>query len=80
MSREAPTKDTRDEGYLFWIAWLQHNGASAFANFDANGVFRPVTLVSTCETIKETVGNTPASAFITGFTNVLTDAGICGLH
>src|SRR3954449_4870075 len=78
--REAPTKDTRDEGYLFWIAWLQHNGASAFANSDANGVFRPVTLVSTCETIKETVGNTPASAFITGFTNVLTDAGICGLH
>jgi phospholipid/cholesterol/gamma-HCH transport system substrate-binding protein len=78
--REGPTKDTRDEGYLFWIAWLQHNGASAFANSDANGVFRPVTLVSTCETIKETVGNTPASAFVTGFTNVLTDAGICGLH
>jgi phospholipid/cholesterol/gamma-HCH transport system substrate-binding protein len=78
--REDPTKDTREEGYLFWIAWLQHNGASAFANSDANGVFRPVTLISTCETLKETVANTPASAFVTGFTNVLTDAGICGLH
>jgi len=78
--REDPTKDTRDEGYLFWLAWLQHNGASAFANADANGTFRPVTLVSTCETIKDSVANTPAAAFITGFTNVLTDAGVCGAH
>ncbi|HEY3190722.1 MAG TPA: MlaD family protein [Solirubrobacteraceae bacterium] len=78
--REDPTNRDRQEGYLFWAAWLSHNGASLFANSDANGVFRPVALVSTCETVKESLAETPAAAFITGFTNVLTDAGICGLH
>ncbi|HEY3020710.1 MAG TPA: MlaD family protein [Solirubrobacteraceae bacterium] len=78
--REDLTKANREEGYLFWIAWLDHNGASAFANADANGTFRPVTLVGTCETLKETVAATPLAAFITGFTNVMTDAGVCGAH
>ena len=78
--REDPTKASREEGYLFWIAWLGHNGGSAFANADANGTFRPVTLVSTCETIKDSVATTPLNAFITGFTNVVEPTGICGLH
>ncbi|TML99990.1 MAG: MCE family protein [Actinobacteria bacterium] len=78
--REDPSKANRDEGYLFWLAWLNHNGASAFSNSDANGTFRPVTLVSTCETLKESVAETPLAAFITGFTNVMTDAGVCGAH
>ena len=38
--REDPSKDGREEGYLFWIAWLQHNGASLFSTSDANGPFR----------------------------------------
>jgi phospholipid/cholesterol/gamma-HCH transport system substrate-binding protein len=78
--REDPTKAERQEGYLFWLAWLQHNGGSLFANADANGVFRPVALVSTCETIKESVAETPAAAFVTGFTNVLTATGVCAAH
>ena len=31
--REDPSKDSREEGYLFWIAWLQHNGAALFSTF-----------------------------------------------
>ena len=39
--REDPSKDGREEGYLFWIAWLQHNGASLFSTSDANGPVPP---------------------------------------
>ena len=42
--REGPSKAGREEGYLFWLAWLQHNGAALFSTSDANGAFRPVTL------------------------------------
>ena len=45
---EPPDKAGRDEGYLFWLAWLQHNGAALFSTSDANGPFRPVTLGGTC--------------------------------
>jgi phospholipid/cholesterol/gamma-HCH transport system substrate-binding protein len=79
--REDPSKGpNREEGYLYWIAWASHNALSLFSTSDANGLFRPVALVSTCETVRESVAGTDASAFINGFTGVLTDAGICKLH
>jgi len=79
---EPPTKTDRQEGYLFWIAWLQHNGDSAFGNSDANGTFRPVSLVSTCETLKESFPQTQQNpaAFLFGFLSALTDPTVCGLH
>ena len=39
--REDPGKDGREEGYLFWLAWLQHNGAALFSTSDANGPVPP---------------------------------------
>jgi phospholipid/cholesterol/gamma-HCH transport system substrate-binding protein len=78
--REEPTKASRQEGYLFWLAWLGHNGAALFSTADANGVFRPVSLVGTCGSIQKTVADTPADAFITGFLNVIQPTGLCGLH
>ena len=30
--REGPEVAGRDEGFLFWIAWLQHNGGALFAH------------------------------------------------
>jgi len=41
--KEGPDKATRQEGYLFWLAWLNHSATALFSNSDANGVFRPVT-------------------------------------
>ena len=41
--REGPGDATRDEGYLFWLAWLAHNGGAVFSTADAHGSFRPVT-------------------------------------
>ena len=33
---EAPD---RDEGYLYWAAWLAHNGVSVFNSQDAHGLY-----------------------------------------
>lgn len=42
-----------DEGYLFWLAWLAHNGASILSTEDANGAtIRGLGLVS-CDTFNE---------------------------
>jgi len=57
--RQGPEVAGRDEGYLFWLAWLQHNGASLFSTSDANGPFRPVTLGGTCTVLKELTGDNP---------------------
>ena len=57
--REGPDKsmntgpNPREEGYLFWIAWLLHNGDSVFSTSDANGPFRPITVGGTCSTLKQ---------------------------
>ena len=59
--REDPSKDSREEGYLFWIAWLQHNGAALFSTSDANGPFRPVTLGGTCSVLQVDHEREPAA-------------------
>jgi phospholipid/cholesterol/gamma-HCH transport system substrate-binding protein len=35
-------------GYLWWLAWLDHNARTLFSQEDANGVFRPLFLQLTC--------------------------------
>ncbi len=73
--REAPGKAGRDEGYLYWIAWLQHNGASVFSSSDANGTFRPVTVAGTCGTLQQTANTNPALALL--FAPALLDPKVC---
>jgi phospholipid/cholesterol/gamma-HCH transport system substrate-binding protein len=34
----------RQEGYLYWLAWTAHNGASLFSTADAQGPWRRVTI------------------------------------
>jgi phospholipid/cholesterol/gamma-HCH transport system substrate-binding protein len=76
--REDPGKDGREEGYLFWIAWLQHNGAALFSTSDANGPFRPVTLGGTCGVFKSiTSENPPLNQTLLP---ALTDPKICGTN
>ena len=38
----------RDEGYLFWLAWLGHNSASVFKTQDANGLWRRIYFTASC--------------------------------
>jgi phospholipid/cholesterol/gamma-HCH transport system substrate-binding protein len=74
--REAPGIDGREEGYLFWAAWLQHNGAAIFSTSDANGPFRPVTLGGTCGVLRSLAGETPPLNQV--LLPALTDPKICG--
>jgi phospholipid/cholesterol/gamma-HCH transport system substrate-binding protein len=45
----------RDEGYLYWLAWLGHNGDSVFSAGDANGFFRRIYFTIGCDQISEIV-------------------------
>jgi phospholipid/cholesterol/gamma-HCH transport system substrate-binding protein len=74
--REAPGKAGRDEGYLYWAAWLQHNAAAIFSTSDANGPFRPVTLGGTCGVLKEMAGDNPPLNL--ALQPALLDDRICG--
>jgi phospholipid/cholesterol/gamma-HCH transport system substrate-binding protein len=73
--RQAPGTPGRDEGYLYWIAWLQHNGAAVFSSSDANGTFRPVTVAGTCGSLQQTANTNPALALL--FAPALLDPKVC---
>jgi phospholipid/cholesterol/gamma-HCH transport system substrate-binding protein len=67
---------TRQEGYLFWLAWLNHNAASVFGAADANGTMRALTESGTCATLAAEAP-TATAQFITGLISILGNAGIC---
>lgn len=76
--REGPTVNNRQEGYLFLIAWLGHQGLNLFASGDANGSFRPVFLASTCASLQQQIANEgPELVTILNLTPILTTAGVC---
>jgi phospholipid/cholesterol/gamma-HCH transport system substrate-binding protein len=74
--REGPDNPKRDEGFLYWIAWLDHNGAALFSSSDANGPFRPVTLGAPCTTLKQTGDANPPLGMI--LAPALADPHVCG--
>jgi phospholipid/cholesterol/gamma-HCH transport system substrate-binding protein len=74
--REAPDNAKRDEGLLFWLAWLNHDGAALFSSSDANGPFRPVTLGATCSVLKQIGDASPPLNMI--LAPSLLDPSICG--
>jgi phospholipid/cholesterol/gamma-HCH transport system substrate-binding protein len=76
--REDPGNAARQEGYLFWAAWLQHMATQLFSTSDANGVFRPVTIAAPCATIEQLVHEEPELEFLTMLTPILTDSEACG--
>jgi phospholipid/cholesterol/gamma-HCH transport system substrate-binding protein len=74
--REGPDKASRDEGYLFWTAWLAHQTANLINIDDANGPMRPIFLTGTCETLINLVNGEPALEFLMGLSGILADK--CG--
>ena len=76
--REGPGNAARQEGYLFWAAWLQHMATQLFSSSDANGVFRPVTIAAPCATLEQLVHEEPELEFLTMITPILTDSEACG--
>ena len=75
--REDPNDPARQEGYLFWAAWVQHMATQLFSSSDAHGVFRPVTLAAPCATVKQIVKEEPQLEFLTMLTPILTESQAC---
>ena len=75
--KEGPDKATRQEGYLFWLAWLNHSATALFSNSDANGVFRPVTIAAPCATLAQVLQAQPSLEFTSVLTPLLTDGKAC---
>jgi len=73
--REEPAKAGRDEGYLFWLAWLTHQTANLQSIDDANGPMRPIFLTATCKTLVSLVNNQPQLEFALGLSPLL--ATVC---
>ncbi|MTD46597.1 MCE family protein [Conexibacter sp. W3-3-2] len=73
--KEGPGVKDRDEGYLFWAAWLQHVGNALFSTGDANGPFRPVSVGGSCGTISQVANSTPLLGMV--LAPVLADPTVC---
>ncbi|MBA2347885.1 MAG: MCE family protein [Solirubrobacterales bacterium] len=76
--REGPDDADRDEGYLFWLGWLQHNGAAVFSTSDANGPLRALTIGGTCNTLQNTAASNPPLGMV--LAPALLDPTICDLE
>jgi phospholipid/cholesterol/gamma-HCH transport system substrate-binding protein len=60
-------KPARDEGYLYWAAWLGHNGDSVFQNQDAHGVYRRVYFTLSCQQVHNLLLSSPLAPLVTPF-------------
>jgi len=60
-------RPARDEGYLYWAAWLGHLGNTVFQNQDANGLYRRIYFTASCSNIKNILDSTPAAQLVTPF-------------
>ena len=49
---EAPSSAERDEGYLFWLAWVANNTVSLHSTSDAEGALRRASPVIDCSTAR----------------------------
>ena len=67
----------RDEGFLFWLAWVAQNSTSIFSTGDAQGNFRRFNVSASCSTIRGLVQDEPALELLLGVTSLLNDPGLC---
>lgn len=74
---EAPGAEGRDEGYLYWAAWLGHNGNSVFSTTDANNPFRRIYLTARCDNIANILDDSPLAPALTGLGVLFTAGGPC---
>jgi phospholipid/cholesterol/gamma-HCH transport system substrate-binding protein len=86
---EDPGADGRDEGYLYWGAWLAHNGTSVFTGQDGNGAYRRIYFTASCQNLTNIVTGAlgqalppdltrPLLELVTGLGPVFEDGAVCG--
>ena len=71
-----------EEGYLFWLSWLNHNANNLFYTQDANGPLRRGIVLQSCQTATLAEGLAASRPFLRTLqqlTNVPSSATICPL-
>jgi phospholipid/cholesterol/gamma-HCH transport system substrate-binding protein len=76
--REGPDVQGREEGYLFWIAWVTHLTNNVFSTADAHGPFRPSLVSGSCQTFRTIAEQSPELEFLQNLTPLLTNPDVCG--
>jgi phospholipid/cholesterol/gamma-HCH transport system substrate-binding protein len=64
-------------GYLWWLAWLDHNARTLFSVQDANGVFRPLFLQGSCAALNQIATGVSGSALLLNLDPIIGPTGIC---
>ncbi len=64
-------------GYLWWLAWVDHNARSVFSSQDANGDFRNIFLELSCASAAQVANDSSLEEVLYNLTPILTDAGLC---
>jgi phospholipid/cholesterol/gamma-HCH transport system substrate-binding protein len=70
-----PDSPNRDEGYLYWLAWLGHNANSVFQAGDANGTYRRAILTGSCESLAGILASSPLQMVISPFAQLFSGPG-----
>ena len=76
--REGPDVSGREEGYLFWLAWVAHQSVTVFSTLDAHGPFRPSLVAMSCQTARSLAHDDPEMEFLMNLTPLLTNPAVCG--
>ncbi len=66
-----------EHGYLWWLAWLDHDVRSLFSVQDANGDFRPLFLQASCASLAQIANSSPLSEVVMNLTPILTSSNLC---
>ena len=74
---QPPGAAGRDEGYLYWAAWLGHNSNSTFSAQDAHGNYRRGYFTASCRNIANIAAVNPLASSITGVGRILGPGGAC---
>jgi phospholipid/cholesterol/gamma-HCH transport system substrate-binding protein len=72
---EPPGTPGRAEGYLYWAAWLGHNGNSVFQAADGNGLYRRIYMTTSCQSVSSILQSSPLAPIVTPFAQLLGGAG-----
>lgn len=64
-------------GYLWWLAWLDHEVRTLFSIQDANGVFRPIFLQMSCASMTQVSNGLSGSEGLLNLTPILDDPTLC---
>jgi phospholipid/cholesterol/gamma-HCH transport system substrate-binding protein len=64
-------------GYLWWLAWLDHNARTLFSIQDGNGVFRPLFLQGSCASLNQIAQGITGSALLLNLNPIIQNTGLC---